>query len=116
MPNPTFFKDQYAFRQWLEENHQDAEELYVGFYKKGTGKENVTWSESVDQALCFGWIDGVRHKIDEERYCIRFTPRRIESNWSAVNLRKIEKLKKAGLMHQAGLDIFEKRKEDSSYS
>lgn len=112
--NPKFFPNQSEFRQWLEENHDKETELIVGFYRIGSGKPSTTWSEAVDQALCFGWIDGVRRKIDEESYSNRFTPRRPNSNWSAVNIRKIEELTKQGLMKPAGIAAFEKRKEEKS--
>ena len=107
---PVFFKNQMEFRHWLEKNHDKENELLVGFYKVGSGRQNMTWSESVDQALCFGWIDGIRRSIDDDSYCIRFTPRRQGSTWSAVNIRKIEELNKQGLMHQAGTDSFNNRK------
>jgi uncharacterized protein YdeI (YjbR/CyaY-like superfamily) len=109
-----FFPTQSEFRQWLEENHDKKTELIVGFYRIGSGKPSMTWSESVDQALCFGWIDGVRRSIDEESYCIRFTPRKPNSNWSAVNIKKIEELTTKGLMKPAGIAAFEKRKEEKS--
>ena len=106
-----FFAHQSDFRTWLEKNHNKEQELWVGYYKKATKKPSLTWSESVDQALCFGWIDGLRKSIDEESYKIRFTPRKPNSNWSAVNLKKMEELKKKGLMMPAGIAIFEKRNE-----
>lgn len=109
-----FFKTQDDFRAWLEIHHEHETELIVGFYKVGSGKPSMNWSQSVDQALCYGWIDGIRKSIDKESYCIRFTPRRIASNWSAVNLRKIEVLSKAGLMQPAGLKVFSLRKENKS--
>lgn len=109
-----FFPTQSEFRQWLEENHDKETELIVGFYRIGSGKPSMTWSEAVDQALCFGWIDGVRRKIDEESYSNRFTPRRPNSNWSAVNIKKIEELTKQDLMKPAGIAAFEKRKEEKS--
>ncbi|MBI3260523.1 MAG: YdeI/OmpD-associated family protein [Ignavibacteriae bacterium] len=112
--NPIFFSNQTEFRKWLEQNHTTETELIVGYYKVGTGKPNMTWSESVDQALCFGWIDGVRRSVDTESYCIRFTPRKPTSIWSDINIKKMEELTKAGLMQPAGLAIFEKRKEDKS--
>ena len=87
---PRFFKTAAAFRDWLSKNHNTALEVLVGYYKVGSGKLNMTWSESVDEALCFGWIDGVRSSIDEDRYQIRFTPRRENSIWSAVNIKKVE--------------------------
>lgn len=111
---PKFFPTQSEFRQWLEENHETQTELLVGFYKVGSNKPSMTWSESVDQALCFGWIDGVRHSIDAESYSIRFTPRKPKSNWSAVNIKKIAELTEKGLMRPAGIAAFEKRTEDKS--
>lgn len=111
---PVFFKSQKAFRKWFEKNHLSKTELIVGYYKVGTGKPSMTWSESVDQALCFGWIDGIRRSIDEERYCIRFTPRKPGSNWSLVNINKVKELTEKGLMEKAGLDIYNKRKESES--
>ncbi len=111
---PTFFAKQADFRNWLAKNHQKETELVVGFYKVGSGKESMTWPQSVDEALCFGWIDGVRTSIDEESYQIRFTPRKSNSIWSAVNIKKIEILTKQGLMQPAGLASFEKLKEGKS--
>ena len=106
---PTFFETAAAFRDWLAANHETAPELLVGFYKKGSGRPSITWPESVDQALCFGWIDGVRKRIDGESYTIRFTPRRKGSIWSAINIRRAEELKKRGLMQPAGVRAFEQR-------
>ena len=111
---PVFFADQYEFRKWLEENHATESELLVGYYKVGSGKASMTWSQSVDQALCFGWIDGIRKSIDSESYCNRFTPRKPTSNWSNINILKVEALQKNGLMTKAGLDAFNKRKESKS--
>jgi uncharacterized protein YdeI (YjbR/CyaY-like superfamily) len=110
----TFFENQDKFRDWLEKYHETETELIVGYYKKNSGKPSMTWSESVDQALCFGWIDGVRRSIDSESYCIRFTPRRNTSIWSAINIRKIEDLKAAGLMRPKGLKAFDFRTEKKS--
>ncbi len=111
---PIYFSDQSAFRKWLEKNHKKEKELIVGFYKKESGKLNMTWSQSVDQALCFGWIDGIRRSIDKDSYCIRFTPRRTTSVWSKVNINKVEELTKKGLMQPAGLEIYKLRKEEKS--
>lgn len=111
---PTFFADQSEFRKWLDKNHRMEKELIVGFYKKDSGKPSMTWPESVDQALCFGWIDGVRKSIDQESYQIRFTPRKPTSIWSAVNIAKVEKLTKEGLMQPAGIAAFKLRKEEKS--
>ncbi|MFY7844522.1 YdeI/OmpD-associated family protein [Chryseobacterium gambrini] len=110
----TFFPTPEDFRKWLEKNHTTEKELLVGFWKVGTKKPSMTWSESVDQALCFGWIDGVRKSIDDESYSIRFTPRKPTSIWSAVNIRKVEELTKTGLMTEAGRKAFELRKEEKS--
>lgn len=104
---PTFFETPQAFRAWLEANHQTAAELSVCFRKKGSGLASITWPEAVDQALCFGWIDGVRHSIDAENYRIRFTPRRPNGIWSQVNIRRIAELQALGLVHPAGLAAFE---------
>ena len=106
---PTFFATPAAFRKWLTSNHEKAKELLVGYYKKGSGKPSMTWPESVDQALCFGWIDGVRKSIDEDSYTIRFTPRRPNSIWSAVNIKKAEVLIEQGLMQPAGRRAFDAR-------
>lgn len=111
---PTFFKNQFEFRKWLEENHSTSTELLVGFYKVGSEKHNMTWSQSVDQALCYGWIDGVRKSIDNESYCIRFTPRRITSIWSPININKIESLIEQGLMQPLGLAAYGFRTEEKS--
>jgi len=110
----TFFKTQDDFRKWLETHHETETELIVGFYKVDSGKPSMNWSQSVDQALCFGWIDGVRRAIDKESYCIRFTPRRNSSNWSAINIKKVEDLTKAGLMTSVGQKAFSLRKEIKS--
>src|SRR6187549_3592445 len=111
---PTFFANQSDFRKWLQKNHKKETELLVGFYKVGSGKPSMTWSQSVDQTLCFGWIDGVRKSIDKESYQIRFTQRKPTSIWSAINIKKIEALTRKGLMQAAGLSSFEKRKETKS--
>lgn len=111
---PVFFKTQKDFRKWLEKNHKKEIELYVGFYKLSSGKKSITWSQAVDEAICFGWIDGIRKSIDKESYCNRFTPRRPDSNWSDINIKKVKELTKKGLMKPAGLEIFNKRKIDKS--
>lgn len=95
----TFFATQNDFRKWFEKNHVKETELVVGYYKVDSGKPSMTWSQSVDQAICFGWIDGVRKSINKESYCIRFTPRKPTSVWSAINIKKVEELTKQGLMH-----------------
>ncbi|POY37541.1 bacteriocin-protection protein [Solitalea longa] len=111
---PTFFPTPDDFRKWLEQNHETSTEFLVGFYKVNSGKPSITWPESVNQALCFGWIDGVRKSIDEESYCIRFTPRKPTSIWSGINIKKVEELSKQGLMQPAGLAAFKKRTEAKS--
>ena len=111
---PTFFAKQSDFRKWLQKNHKRETELLVGFYKVGSGKPSMTWSQSVDVALCFGWIDAVRKSIDKDSYQIRFTQRKPTSIWSAINIRKIRELTKQGLMQAAGLSSFEKRIETKS--
>ena len=109
-----FFAEPAAFRTWLEANHASETELWVGFYKKATGRPSLTWPESVDEALCFGWIDGLRKRVDEESYKIRFTPRKASSNWSAVNVGRVEALKAEGRMQPAGLAAYARLKEGSS--
>jgi uncharacterized protein YdeI (YjbR/CyaY-like superfamily) len=111
---PTFFATASEFRKWLKKHHQKETELLVGFYKVGSGKPSMTWSESVDQALCFGWIDGIRKSMGEESYTIRFTPRKSTSIWSAINIRKMEELTKTGLMTAEGEKAFSLRTEGKS--
>jgi uncharacterized protein YdeI (YjbR/CyaY-like superfamily) len=106
---PRFFKDPAAFRAWLQEHHRTKTELWVGYWKKSTGRPSITWQESVDEALCFGWIDGIRKSIDAESYTNRFTPRRAGSVWSAVNERRALELIKEGRMRAAGRKAFEAR-------
>ncbi len=103
---PRFFDQPEAFRAWLEANHEREPELLVGFYKRGSGKPSLTWPQSVDEALSFGWIDGVRRSIDETAYSIRFTPRRAKSIWSAVNVARVGALIEQGRMRPAGLAAF----------
>lgn len=102
MSEPTFFETPEAFRAWLEQHHESAGELSVGFRKKGSGLKSITWPESVDEALSFGWIDGVRHSIDVENYRIRFTPRKPGGIWSQVNIRRFAELKAEGRIRPAG--------------
>ena len=110
MPSkPKFFPTPADWRAWLEENHASREELWVGFYKRDSGRPSITWPESVDGALCFGWIDGIRKSIDTVSYMIRFTPRKSRSTWSAINIRRVGELKKLELMSPAGMAAFEKR-------
>lgn len=106
---PIFFRTPAAFRRWLERHHASATELWVGFYKKGSGRPSVTYAESVDEALCFGWIDGVRKSVDADRYVNRFTPRRPGSVWSVINTRRARALIAGGRMHPAGLAAFKAR-------
>jgi uncharacterized protein YdeI (YjbR/CyaY-like superfamily) len=106
---PVFFATPAAFRAWLARQHRTASELWVGFYKRSSGRPSITWPESVDEALCYGWIDGIRKTIDETAYMIRFTPRRPESTWSAVNVRRVKDLTRLGRMAPAGLRAFERR-------
>jgi uncharacterized protein YdeI (YjbR/CyaY-like superfamily) len=113
-PSAIYFESAAAFRRWLEQHHDSATELIVGFHKTHTKRPTLTWPESVDEALCFGWIDGVRRRVDEDRYTIRFTPRRRQSIWSLVNIRRVAALTKEGRMHPAGLRAFEARREDRS--
>lgn len=107
MSAPVFFETPEVFRAWLEANHATATELSVGFWKSGSGRPCMTWPQSVDQALCFGWIDGVRHRIDEAAYRIRFTPRRPGGTWSQVNIRRYGELDDLGLVAPAGRAAFD---------
>lgn len=109
---PIFFKNQSDLRKWFEKNADTAKELLIGYYRVATGKPSITWPQSVDEALCFGWIDSIRNSIDDESYTIRFTPRKPNSIWSAVNIKKIEELKKLGLMKPKGLELFNNRNEN----
>lgn len=108
-PQPTFFDSPAAFRAWLTRHHAKSDELLVGFWKKATGKPSMTWAESVDEALCYGWIDGVRRRIDDESYSIRFTPRRPGSVWSARNVARVEALQEEGRMRPVGLAVWDAR-------
>jgi uncharacterized protein YdeI (YjbR/CyaY-like superfamily) len=111
---PTFFATPAAFRRWLTRHHARETELWVGFHKKASGRPSMTWPESVDEALCVGWIDGIRKSIDEDSYMIRFTPRRRNSIWSAVNTRRAQELIDEGRMRPAGLVAFEARTEEKT--
>jgi uncharacterized protein YdeI (YjbR/CyaY-like superfamily) len=106
---PTFFATPADFRTWFEANHADRTELLVGFHKKGSGRPSITWPESVDEALCFGWIDGIRRRIDDDSYSIRFTPRKPRSIWSLVNTKRAQELIDEGRMVPAGVTAFERR-------
>jgi uncharacterized protein YdeI (YjbR/CyaY-like superfamily) len=105
--NPTYFKTQAEFRRWLQKIHNKAGELLVGFYKKGSGKGGITYQQALDEALCLGWIDGVRRRIDDERWSIRFSPRNPRSGWSRVNIKRVNELDELGLMRPSGLKAFE---------
>lgn len=109
-----FFVSPSDWRAWLEQHHDQFQELWVGFYKRESGKPSITWPEAVDGALCFGWIDGVRKSVDESSYTIRFTPRKPHSTWSAINIKRMAALKKLGLVHSAGLQAFQRRTADRS--
>lgn len=111
---PLFFETENHFRNWLEKHHDTASALVVGFYTISSGRPSMTWSQSVDQALCFGWIDGVVRNIDEFSYSRRFTPRRVGSIWSAVNIDKMEKLLAADLVFPMGVAAYKKRTEHKS--
>jgi uncharacterized protein YdeI (YjbR/CyaY-like superfamily) len=105
--DPAYFATADEWRAWLAEHHDTAPELWVGFHKKASGRPSITWPEAVDQALCFGWIDGVRKSVDDGRYAIRFTPRRRNSIWSKINVGRVEELTRRGLMHVAGLAAYQ---------
>jgi uncharacterized protein YdeI (YjbR/CyaY-like superfamily) len=115
---PLFFATPREWRQCLAKHHATTDELWVGFYKRGSGNPSITWPESVDEALCVGWIDGLRKRLDDERYVIRFTPRRTGSIWSVVNVRRVAELTKLGRMKPAGLRAFAARskKKTAVYS
>ena len=117
-PEATVFASAADFRAWLEANHQTAGELWVGYYKKGSGKRSMTYGEAVEEALCFGWIDGITRRISDAVYSNRFTPRRPGSNWSAINIAKVAELTSQGRMRPAGLRAFEQRdpRRDGVYS
>lgn len=111
---PVYFATPAEFRAWLQEHHATARELWVGYFKKASGRPSITWPESVDEALCFGWIDGLRKGIDDTSYMIRFTPRKPDSNWSAVNIRRVAVLTEQGHMQPAGLAAFARRRDETS--
>ena len=111
---PTFFATAGELREWLERNHATATELFVGFYKRRSGKPSITWQELVDEELCFGWIDGIRKGIDAVSYSNRITPRKPRSTWSAINIARAKELIRLGRMHPAGLKAFEQRTDERS--
>ena len=110
----VYFAAPAEFGKWLGGNHGSETEILVGFYKRGSDKPSMTWPQSVDEALCFGWIDGIRRRVDDERYTIRFTPRKVGSIWSAVNIRRVEELTRDGRMRRPGVKAFEARSETRS--
>ena len=114
--NPIFFKNQAEYRKWLEKNHASAKELWIGFWKKSTGKPTLTWQQCVDESLCFGWIDGIRKSVDADSYKQRVTPRRPTSIWSRVNMKRVGELTAEGRMHPMGVAAFEKRDRTKAYS
>ena len=111
---PKFFENAEAFRKWLDANAASTPQLLVGFYKVGSARPSMTWPESVDEALCYGWIDGVRNRIDDESYSIRFTPRKPTSIWSAINIAKFEQLLEKGRMQPAGVIAYSYRRDKKS--
>lgn len=115
MEKAVFFTNQDAFEAWFR-NNPNATEVWVGYLRKSTGRDSITWSESVDVALCIGWIDGIRKSIDNESYMIRFTPRKKTSVWSAVNVKKVNELTALGKMTPAGLELFHNRSDDKGYT
>lgn len=112
-PDPIYFTAADEWRRWLEANHDSATEVWVGFYKKGVGQAGITWAHSVDEALCLGWIDGRRQRVDDDRYAIRFSPRKPGSAWSEVNRRRFEELRAAGRVHPAGEQAFATAKTEA---
>ncbi len=115
MDEVSFFTNQVDFSDWLEK-HPQASELWVGYFRKSTGRASLTWSTSVDVALCFGWIDGIRKTIDDQSYKIRFTPRKLKSVWSAVNVKKVKELTSLGKMKPAGMHVFKNRSDAQGYT
>jgi uncharacterized protein YdeI (YjbR/CyaY-like superfamily) len=111
---PIYFESAAEFRAWLEEHHATATEVWLGQWKKATGRQTVSWAEAVDEALCFGWIDGLLRRVDDERHMQRFTPRKPTSNWSAVNIANVERLRAEGRMHPAGEAAFARRRDDKT--
>ncbi|MFF5794732.1 YdeI family protein [Paeniglutamicibacter sp. NPDC012692] len=116
MVDTLFFSDADAFSDWLETHHNQSPEVWVLFHKTGSGKVSQTWSEAVDVALCFGWIDGLRKSVDSDSYKVRFTPRKRNSVWSSVNVNKVEALMRLGKMRPEGLELFNSRDDAQGYS
>lgn len=115
-PDPIYFPDDDAFRAWMEEHHETAEVVWVGYHKRSTGEPSMTWTQSVEVALCFGWIDGIRKSVDERRYTIRFTPRKPTSKWSHKNVESVKRLLAEGRMQPAGMRAYEAREAVGVYS
>jgi uncharacterized protein YdeI (YjbR/CyaY-like superfamily) len=113
-PSAIYFASPQEWREWLDAHHASARELLVGFHKVATARPTMTWPQSVDEALCYGWIDGIRRRVDDTRYTIRFTPRKATSNWSAVNIRRVEALEREGRMQPAGRAAFARRQDRRS--
>lgn len=109
---PVFFPTQQELRSWFEQHHETADELWVGVYKKRSGRPSIAWPEAVDEALCFGWIDGIRKSVDDDSYANRFTPRKPRSHWSAKNTRRFHELEEEGRVRPPGRRAFEERLED----
>ncbi len=115
MGEVNFFNNEEEFNDWLEEHHAEASEIWVGYFRVSTGRPSLTWSASVDAALCFGWIDGIRKTIDKQKYKIRFTPRKVNSVWSAVNVKKVKALIQLGKMRPEGIHVFNNRTDAQGY-
>ena len=113
---PTFFKTPAEFHRWLKAHHAKATELWIGFYKKASGKTGITYQEALDEALCHGWIDGLRKSHDEEAFKIRFSPRKPRSLWSAINIKRVGELEAEGRMKAIGLEAFKRRNDQNGYS
>ena len=111
---PTYFRAPAQFRTWLKEHHDTETELWVGFYKKGSGTPSITWSEAVDEALCYGWVDGIRKSVDDQRFANRFTPRKPSSTWSEINVRRVEELTRQRRMRAPGRKAFEARQPEKT--
>ena len=113
---PTYFKTSAEFHKWLKANHSKSTECWIGFYKKDSGKTGITYQEALDEALCHGWIDGIRKSHDEESFKIRFSPRKARSLWSAINIKRVGELEAEGRMKSPGREAFDKRKDQEGYS
>jgi uncharacterized protein YdeI (YjbR/CyaY-like superfamily) len=111
---PIYFESPAAFRAWLEQHHETATEVWVGYWKKATGKQGMSWAQAVEEALCFGWIDGIAKRVDDERHRQRFTPRKPTSNWSAINVANVERLRAEGRMRPAGEAAYARRRDDKT--